>query len=187
MPGDLPADLPICLVHDDLFRSHQAARECLHFGKTAAHRFDCPEKTFGVCYVGLDSFGCFAETFRKQPPSRNLLKQRVISLITTLTPLKLVDLRNSEVRRVLGIVGEIATAHDRAGTQAWAKALHDHPEKPDGILYPADHDSKRGSIALFDRARPRLTAQIISQWFEHPDLPEILRIYFGFTLADLPD
>ena len=187
MPGVLPTDLPLRLFRNDLFRSHRATRECLHFGKTAEHRFDCPEKSFGVCYTGVDSFCCFAETFRKQIPSRSLLKQRAVSRITTPAPLRLVDLRAIDTRRILGMPNEISSIHDRAGTQAWARALHLHPQQPDGILYPADHDITRDSVALFDRTKLRLVPAHVATWFEHPDLAAILDQYIGLTLDDLPD
>lgn len=39
-----------------------------------------------------------------------------------------------------------------AVSQAWARALHAHPDAPDGILYPSRHDPSQRCVALFDRA-----------------------------------
>jgi hypothetical protein len=38
--------------------------------------------------------------------------------------------------------------------QALAKAIHDHPDHPDGIVYRSRFDDDAVAVVLFDRARP---------------------------------
>jgi hypothetical protein len=43
-----------------------------------------------------------------------------------------------------------------AASQAWAAALHAHPDRVDGIRYRARHDDDGFSLAVFDRAADTL-------------------------------
>lgn len=38
-------------------------------------------------------------------------------------------------------------------TWAWSHALHEHPDRVDGIVYRARHDDDDLAVALFERAR----------------------------------
>lgn len=44
-------------------------------------------------------------------------------------------------------------------SQRWALAFHEHPDRPDGILYRSRHDPSRLCVAIFDRAAPTLSAR----------------------------
>ena len=48
----------------------------------------------------------------------------------------------------MGADARLFTA-EYADSQAWSKALHDHPEKADGLLYLSRLDTSRQSVALF--------------------------------------
>ena len=41
-------------------------------------------------------------------------------------------------------------------SREWSRALHAHPDQPDGILYRTRHDDDGFGIALFDRAGPKI-------------------------------
>lgn len=51
----------------------------------------------------------------------------------------------------LGLDGRICTG-SYAVAQAWSDALHLHPEKPDGILFPSRHELSVPSCAIFKHA-----------------------------------
>lgn len=37
-------------------------------------------------------------------------------------------------------------------TQPYSRAIHDHPQRPDGIRYRLRHDLDRVGVAIFERA-----------------------------------
>jgi hypothetical protein len=56
----------------------------------------------------------------------------------------------------MGADTELRSGPDYNLARRWAHAIHDHPRKPDGILYRARHDPSRTCAAIFDRAAPEL-------------------------------
>jgi hypothetical protein len=50
--------------------------------------------------------------------------------------------------------------------QRWSRALHDHPDSPDGILYRPRHDPARIAAALFDRIRREVIAENLGTWLD---------------------
>jgi hypothetical protein len=140
-------------------RIHHRDRKPLWFGPgpglPAIHRFDDPERRFGVCYFGTNPEVCFAETFLRNPPVRILalddLADRSISTLEVLRALRLVSIYGSGLAR-LGVTAELASGSNYAASQQWSRALHEHKDDPDGILYRARHDDSVLCVALYDRA-----------------------------------
>jgi hypothetical protein len=134
---------------------HRATYGAVHFGRTGDNRFDDPQTAFGVLYIGEDVYCAFIETFGD---FRGVIGQVTlavedltsgnISQITAARAVRLVDLRGPTLAR-LGADARLWTA-DYWVSQQWSRALHDHPSKPDGSLYPARHDPDRVSLALFE-------------------------------------
>jgi hypothetical protein len=128
-----------CRIH----RTHHAP---LYFGRTPRNRFDAPAGEFGVLYVARDAQGAFIETFGHETGVRYVtekeLRARALAVISTRRPLRLADFR----------------AEDYDLSRRGARAIHDHPRKPDGILYRARHDPARFCAAIFDRAERQLRA-----------------------------
>ena len=64
--------------------------------------------------------------------------------------------------------------------------FHEHPYQPDGILYPARHDSRRSAVAIFERS-PSISVVQQDGWYDggslRPLLAEILKFY-DFGLAE---
>ena len=56
----------------------------------------------------------------------------------------------------LGVTAEAASGGRYDTSRRWSRALWDHPDRPDGIVYRSRHDDSAFSIALYDRARNRL-------------------------------
>jgi hypothetical protein len=164
-PEDLHARrLPIFEYERDwrLWRIHPADRSPLFFGPAAGlpprGRWDAPDGRFRVCYLAEHSFAAFAESFLREPGTLLLetedLQARALARVHVRAPLRLVSMHGSG----LHAVGATAAScqGDYAVSRAWAAALHDHPDAPDGLRYRARHDDDVFAVALFDRAKRKV-------------------------------
>lgn len=155
--------LPILSFPGPLYRIHRSEHGPIYFGRKACYRFDDPDGnqgSFGTLYAATDEHGAFIETFGESEGNTVSHKGLGIRSITKLVlseNLQLVDLTGNGIAQ-LGGAGEI-TAGDYSISQAWAKALFEHPEKPHGIYYRARHDQSRCSIALYHPHGSLLTVQ----------------------------
>lgn len=157
----------------DLWRIHPANLSPLFFGPARGQpprgRWDAPDGQFGVCYVAEQRFAAFAETFLRDPGAMVLetpdLEVRALARIHPITPLRLVAMHGSGLHAV-GATAAVCTG-DYAVSRAWAAALHDHPDRVDGIRYRARHDDDGFAIALFDHV-DQLVADIQSAPLTHP-------------------
>jgi hypothetical protein len=144
-------------------RIHARARNALWFGPAAGrlpiYRFDDPDGRFRVCYLATTLDVCFAETFLRNPPVRILsledLEGRSIASVEVRRELRLVPIHGPGLVR-LGVTTEVANGSDYAGSQGWSRALWEHPDKPDGILYRSRHDDSALCVAVFNRAKDSL-------------------------------
>lgn len=181
-PADLTTRHPIRIEEVQAFyRLHRTGKRALYFGRGPASRFDAPDRSFGVLYVGCDIPCAFVETFGQQLGRRYLtaseLKQRDLSRVVSLRPLTLIDIFTSGGLARIGADSRLFSgAH--AKSQLWAKALHDLAPAPDGILYPARHDPARCACALFDHVEPAISVT---------SLGSLNEVQHRGTLADLLD
>jgi len=126
--------------------------------KDPGYRFDDPRGEYGVLYAAVEEDGAFAEVFLRELGSRLIELDEVILRGLSelhLSPLRCVDL-TGEALRGLGCDNRIATDVDYTQTQKWSRALHDHPDKPDGFIYLSRHDPQYRCLAVFDRARKKV-------------------------------
>jgi hypothetical protein len=161
----LPKRLPLTRVKagSRWIRIHAQDRSALWFGpgsgRQPIHRFDDPAGRFRVCYLGTTLEVSFAETFLRNPPVRILalddLAGRAIATVEVRRDLRLVPLHGSSLAR-LGVTAELASGSDYDGSQLWSRALWEHGDRPDGILYRARHDDSALCVALYDRAKDAL-------------------------------
>lgn len=161
----LPKRLPLSRVRAGacFMRIHARTRNALWFGpaagRSAIHRFDDPDGRFRVCYLATTMETCFAETFLRNPPVRILsledLAERSIATIEVRRELRLVPIHGPGLVR-LGVTAEIASSNDYAVSQLWSRALWQHPDKPDGILYRSRHDDSALCVAVYNRAKDGL-------------------------------
>jgi hypothetical protein len=159
---DPPADpaslrIVITITRCAWHRIHHVGVGPISFGRQPCNRFDAPNGEFGVLYVARDAHGAFIETFghdtgRTPFVTENELRSRELSMVRASRTLRLVDLRGAGLAR-MGADAELTNGTDYDLTRRWSLALHDHPRKPDGILYRARHDPSRTCAAIFDRAR----------------------------------
>lgn len=186
-PADLEARGP-SVVEEELewWRSHPADKGARFFGKTGNYRFDAPDKSYGVLYMGADLQCAFIETFGEMVRSGLVtmaaLKLKKFSMIKASRPLRLVDLDSSGELIRLGADARLFSG-DYGVAQRWSAALRGLKSKPDGILYPARHDPKRRACALFDRAEGVVSEKAwgnLAEKKRRTDLERLIRIYrFG--------
>ena len=159
---DLPKHLPLTRIRigSSWMRIHAKAKNALWFGpargRPPIHRFDDPGGRFRVCYLGTNEEVCFAETFLRNPPVRILslddLADRFITTLTVRRELRFVALHGPGLAR-LGVTAELATGNDYESSQRLSRALWEHSDKPDGILYRSRHDDSALCMAVYNRVQ----------------------------------
>lgn len=160
-----PADLArrkitITEFSDSLFRTHDIRHGPVFFGNTGFNRFDAPDGSYKVFYAGRDAFCAFIETFGGAPGTRIVttaaLKSRALTELRPRRAARLIDLTASAALVRIGADSNLFSGAYSA-SQAWSKALHGHPSKADGLLYPSRLDPTRHAIVLFSDRRLKLT------------------------------
>jgi len=188
----LPKRLPVSRVRcgSHWMRIHAQARDALWFGPARGgapiHRFDDPAGRFRVCYLGTTLEVCFAETFLRNPPVRILalddLAGRSIATVEVRRDLRLVPIHGSSLAR-LGVTAELASGSGYERSQLWSRALWEHGDQPDGLLFRSRHDDSALSAAMYDRASDGLAVAQDHSLAEDPQqLARLLRRYgLGLT------
>src|SRR5215469_16281575 len=188
----LPKRLPLRRIRTGVrwMRIHLNTRDALWFGpgsgRQGIHRFDDPVSRFGVCYLGTTLEVCFAETFLRNPPVRIVahsdLAMRSVATVEVRSDLQLVPLHGSRLGR-LGVTAEVASGSDYTFSQFWSRALWEHRNAPDGILYRPRHDDSAFCVAIYDRAKDALGVVQEHSLVEDPQtLAKLLRRYaLGLT------
>jgi hypothetical protein len=190
--SSLPKRLPLSRVRAGThwLRIHAQARNPLWFGpargRPSIHRFDDPAGRFRVCYFGTTLEVCFAETFLRNPPVRILaiddLAGRSIATVEVHRDLRLVPIHGPSLAR-LGVTAELASGNDYAASQLWSRALWEHDDQPDGILYRSRHDDSALCVAVYDRVKDGLVMVQDQSLADDPQqLARLLRRYgLGLT------
>jgi hypothetical protein len=155
-PGDLAGRSPALVELDPgtiLSRLHDRNFGPIFFGRTGRNRFDSPNRSFGVLYVGRDESCAFIETFGQSTGisvvTRREILARHLSYLTSTQSLTLIDLASSGSLARIGADARLFSG-SHAIAQRWSAALRGHPTNPGGLLYPARHDPARNACALFD-------------------------------------
>ena len=169
-------------------RIHARARNALWFGPARCHppihRFDDTAGRFRVCYFGTTLEVCFAETFVRNPPvgilSLDDLAGRSVATVEVRRDLRLVPVHGSSLAK-LGVTAEVATGSDYVRSQLWSRALWEHSDQPDGILYRSRHDDSALCAALFDRAKGALA--IVRECSLAEDSKRLARLLRRYGLA----
>ena len=150
-----------------LYRAHGVERGAIFFGPVAGEaprsRFDAPDGSYRVMYLGLTDEAAFIEgvihsAVPRRIISERTLAQRAISTVHVIRPIRAARLYG---RYLVRNGAEAAVAHgaDYAGvSRPWSGAIHAHADEVDGILYSARHDDSVLALALFDRAAHKVAA-----------------------------
>jgi hypothetical protein len=181
LPGP-PAELKkssitITEFSDSIFRTHSILRNPVFFGKSRSNRFDAPDRSFGVLYAGRDRFCAFIETFARAAGTRIIttteLERQALSELKAARPLRLIDLTQSGSLMKIGADARLFS-DDHAIAQQWSKVLHDHPLKPDGILYPSRLDPEKHALALFEDRVPAILNLSRESWYAPGPMRHVL-------------
>jgi hypothetical protein len=157
----------------------------LGFGKTPS-RFSDPRRRlasnrFGVLYLGDTVKVCFLEAVMRDqrdgaigamPIAETELRDRHYAEIEIVRPLRMVDLRDDGAV-IMGVPSDVAKATSQTLARAWSVAFHEHPETPDGIIYPSRLNGHT-NLAVFDRAIPKLRAVRVMNLLSAPGLAAVL-------------
>ncbi len=171
MPGP-PADFSsrkVTPVEFDavIFRTHNITRNPIFFGRSGLHRFDAPDRSYGVLYAGRDAHCAFVESFVKSGSriiTTTELESRALAELKPSKPLRLIDLTQSGTLMRIGADARLfAGDHDVA--QLWSMAFHEHPSRPDGLLYPSRLDQMRQAIALFGDRSLKIVELSRQSWY----------------------
>ena len=160
-------------------RLHPYARNAIHYNGSNDYRFNAPNKQFTVLYVAEELKGAFAETLLRDP-GKTLIDQMdidatAVSEIEITRQLSLVKLHGD------GLVRAGATAIVSSGkyaiSQAWSLALWQHRQRPDGIIYRANHDNGQICLALFGHTRKHVRVVKTVPLGSEPFLAQLLDHY----------
>ena len=157
----------------------------LGFGKTPSWFSDprrrVPENRFGVLYLGETVKVCFQEAVLRDqrdgivgdlPIEEKEICARRYAEIETVAPLKMVDLRD-DGPVTMGVPTDVAKATSQSLARAWSLAFHDHPAKPDGIIYPSRLNGHT-NLAVFDHAIVKLKSVRVMKLIGAPGLATVL-------------
>jgi hypothetical protein len=151
-----------------VFRLHRLEHEPLYFGRLRTGRFDAPNGEFGVLYLGASDRAAFIETFGRTLGVRVVamsdLAARALAMVRLARALQLVDLTGPGLAK-LGADARLCSG-DYTIAQQWALAIWQHPQQPDGLLWPSRFDPGVASIAVFDRSRDALEAKSLGSLAE---------------------
>jgi len=158
----------------------------LYFDRTGGGRFDGPQQSYGILYVGEDIFGPFIESFGrnygKVAITSGDLEKRYLAQFASVQPLRLANLCGAGLPRI-GADNRINNGENYGISRQWAQAIWQHPATVDGIRYRSRHDPDRILCGLFDRAKENLQENKLGTLLEDPQtLAAILDTYnFGLV------
>lgn len=143
-----------------LCRIHRTAAGVLYFGPRTdprqRGRWDAPDDGYGVCYLAQQGHTAFSETLLRELDRGELsesgdLAPRSLARIQVNRTLRLARMHGPGLRQMKATAAVVQGSYDV--TWAWSHALHEHPDRVDGIGYRARHDDDDLAVALFERAR----------------------------------
>jgi len=171
----------------------------LGYGKSGS-RFSDPrrrkdENRFGVIYLGETLTVCFLEAVLRDQRDGVVgefameeieLEQRRYAEIELATPLRLVDLRgNSAI--AMGVPSDAHRGTSHTLGRAWSVAFHEHPQAPDGIIYPSRLNGQV-NLAVYGRAAGKLRPVRLRRLIDVAELAPVLGdLQVGLTTPDPPD
>lgn len=121
-------------------------------------------RALSVLYGASDEVGALSETVfhdvpvrgDKRVPHAKLVHRLVVQLAATRN-MTLVDLTSDGLRRLGVSRTELIESDARSypGTAAWARALHAHPARVDGLMWVSrQQDTSRALVLFADRVQP---------------------------------
>jgi RES domain-containing protein len=134
------------LAHDD---------QPLHFGRGRMHRWDAPDGSYGVLYVGDTPHTAFLETFGRETATQVVALEELSNYglvrIQVSAALNLVDLTDWGLR-ALG-ADQTLTTGPTIRSQRWSAAVHRAFRGADGFVWRSRLDASRESMCIFESRR----------------------------------
>jgi len=157
-------------------------------GRDPTYRFDPLSRSFGVLYIAPKPSAAIIETILRNPQRRivdyDTVKSKSLSVLTCDETVRLVNATGANLS-AMGTTAALFTGpYDPCG--AWSDALHDHPESPNGILFPSRHNPAELCIALFDRDGFDLIVEETTPLSDMHDVIGDLLDQHGKSLAGYP-
>jgi hypothetical protein len=157
----------------------------LGFGKTPSRFSDPRRRTernrFAVLYLGESLKLCFLEAVLRDQRngavgdfllSEHELRARRYAEIAIARELTLVDFRGDGAIR-MGVPSDVVRGSQQSLSRWWSVAFHEHPQKPDGIIYPSRLNAET-SLAIYDRAIAKLAVTRVTPLIAARGLANIL-------------
>lgn len=157
----------------------------LGYGKSPSRFSDpsrrAPSRRFGVLYLGETFKVCFLEAVLRDQRdgliedfmlTEQELTSRRFAEIAVASTMQLVDLRDDKGIR-MGVPTDVAKASRQTLARKWSLAFHEHPSRPDGIIYPSRLNGAT-NIAVYDRAVGKLSPTGVKPLVAAPGLANVL-------------
>ncbi len=177
-PADIATREPIIEIvatGTEMCRFYSNSHGSIYFAMDAAGRLNAPDGSYGTLYAARAADGAFAEIFLRNVGMTALNPVMVgakgMVRIAALKDLRFACLYGPGLS-ILGATAEVThssiTAYDLS--QAWSKAIYDHPADVDGIAYRSRHDDNEICYAIFDRAQLKIKVSreqtdLDEEWF----------------------
>jgi hypothetical protein len=169
--------------------SQDPASHC-RFRSDARYRFDAPDHSFGVLYAAFDLATAFAETVLRDAARRSAAGTAVPLDYAEIELRRVITLKSGVAHRPLRLFklydeglaaartdNQISARDHYPTTQRWALAFHGHPIAADGILYMSRYMGSRPSVALFDRCRNVIAADVVTPLLQHPEFANLVTLF----------
>lgn len=164
LPGDHPLPsqdftnrpLPIYQVPVGtvMFRIHDCNFGAIYYNTNPEGRFNSPDSTYGVLYIGSSHGVVFREAITRDkylidfhPNNRHIIHSRCITELTLTKQLNLADLTGARMAHVRADNRLFTGAY--SVSQSWSKAIYHHPYRVDGIRYHSRYDPEQFCYAFF--------------------------------------
>jgi hypothetical protein len=164
----------------------------LYYGRDGTNRYDDPARAYGVLYLGRDlSTALMESVFHKHQwlvdTKRSIavkeVQSRLVRAVGVLDDLRLADLTASGVMAgYFGLNLEQLASRDYTHTQQVSAQVHatlgdDGLPLFDGVLYPSRNNYPAVSIALFERAKAKVSVIEDIDLVDHTDWPRFVATY----------
>lgn len=164
----------------------------LYYGRSSTNRYDDPARAYGVLYLGRDLPTALMESVfhkhqwlaqMKRSIALEEVKNRLVRAVGVLNDLRLADLTAPGVMAgYFGLNLEQLASRDYTHTQRVSAQVHAMLTDSglplfDGICYPSRNNYPDASIALFDRAKAKVSVIDDIDLVDHVDWPSFVAAY----------
>ncbi|MDN7179380.1 RES family NAD+ phosphorylase [Caballeronia sp. SEWSISQ10-4 2] len=171
----------------------------LHFGRSRVNRYDAPDGTYGVLYLGPDLATVLMESVfhqhqwhRRKTRTMTMaeVQGRVVRAVGVMDDIRLFDLTAPGVMvQHFGLNLEQLSSRRYVHTQRISHTVYGFTDDAqaslfDGLVYPSRNNFPAICIALFERARPKVDAVADIDLADHVDWPAFVTTY---RLGIIPD